>query len=41
MQYSLNEPQDIGLDEGTPVDNTYKPSFRFTGKIEQFVVDLK
>ena len=40
-RYSLNETQDIGHDEGTPVDYTYKPPFRFTGEIEQLVVDLK
>ena len=40
-RYSLDEPQDIGMDSGTPVDFSYTPPFRFTGAIEQFVVDLK
>ena len=28
VRYSLNESQDIGRDEGTPVDFTYQPPFQ-------------
>jgi arylsulfatase len=41
FRYSLSEGQDIGRDEGTPVDNSYKPPFAFTGKILAFTVDLR
>ena len=32
---------DIGEDVGSAVDFTYKPPFRFTGKIEKVTFDLK
>lgn len=40
-QYSAFEGQDIGMDTGTPIDDSYKPPFAFTGKIERVTVDLK
>jgi len=39
--YSLSEGQDIGRDEGTPVDHSYRPPFAFTGTISALTVDLK
>ena len=41
FRYSLSEGQDIGRDEGTPVDNSYQPPFPFTGKILALTVDLR
>ena len=41
FRYSLNESQDIGRDEGTPVDNSYQPPFAFKGTISKFTVELK
>jgi arylsulfatase len=41
IQISLGEGMDIGMDVGSPVDFTYKPPFRFTGKIEKVTVELK
>jgi len=41
FRYSLDETQDIGKDNGTPVDNNYKPPFAFKGTIKEVVVDLK
>jgi len=41
IRYSLSETQDIGRDEGTPVDNSYRPPFVFTGAIQTFTVALK
>jgi len=41
IQISLGEGFDLGLDSGSAVDFTYKPPFRFTGKIEKVTVDLK
>ena len=40
-QISLNEGMDIGEDVGSPVDFTYKPPFKFTGKIEKVTYELK
>jgi arylsulfatase len=40
-QFSLGEGLDIGMDIGSPVDFTYKLPFKFTGTIEQVVIDLK
>jgi len=40
-KYSLYEGQDIGEDSGSPVDTTYTPPFKFTGKIEKVTVELK
>jgi arylsulfatase A-like enzyme len=41
FKYSLYEGQDIGEDSGSPVDPTYTPPFKFTGKIEKVTIDLK
>src|SRR5262249_38081295 len=41
LPISLGEGFDLGLDSGSAVDFTYKPPFRFTGKIEKVTVDLK
>jgi arylsulfatase A-like enzyme len=41
FKYSLYEGQDIGEDSGSPVDTTYTPPFKFTGKIEKVTIDLK
>jgi len=38
--YANYEGFDIGIDTGTPVTDEYKPSARFTGKIDKVVVDL-
>jgi arylsulfatase A-like enzyme len=38
---SIQEGLDIGEDVGSPVDFTYKPPFKFTGKIERVTFDLK
>jgi arylsulfatase A-like enzyme len=40
-QISLNEGMDIGEDVGSPVDFTYNPPFKFTGKIEKVTYELK
>jgi hypothetical protein len=40
-QISIGEGLDIGEDVGSAVDFTYKPPFRFTGKIEKVTIDLK
>ena len=40
FRYSLDETQDIGKDNGTPVDNNYAPPFEFNGTIKEVVVDL-
>jgi arylsulfatase len=41
FKYSLYEGQDIGEDSGSPVDTTYTPPFKFTGKIDRVTVELK
>jgi arylsulfatase len=38
---SIGEGMDIGEDVGSVVDFTYKPPFRFTGRIERVMVELK
>jgi arylsulfatase A-like enzyme len=38
---SIQEGLDIGMDVGSPVDFTYKPPFKFTGKIDKVTFDLK
>jgi arylsulfatase len=40
-KYSLYEGQDIGEDSGSPVDFSYTPPFRFTGKLHKVTVELK
>ena len=37
----IGEGMDIGEDVGSPVDFTYKPPFKFTGKIEKVTYELK
>jgi len=39
-QISIGEGLDIGEDVGSAVDYTYKPPFKFTGKIDKITVDL-
>jgi len=39
-QLSIGEGLDIGEDVGSAVDFTYKPPFKFTGKIDKVTVDL-
>jgi hypothetical protein len=41
VQFSLGEGLDIGEDVGSAVDFTYKLPFKFTGRIEMVVIDLK
>lgn len=41
FRYSLTESQDIGLDLGTPVDETYKAPFPFKGSLTNIRLDLK
>jgi arylsulfatase len=41
IQISIGEGLDVGEDVGSAVDFTYKPPFRFTGKIEKVTFDLK
>jgi arylsulfatase A-like enzyme len=41
FKYSLYEGQDIGEDNGSPVDFDYTPPFMFTGKIDKVTVELK
>ena len=41
FKYSLYEGQDIGEDTGSPVDATYTPPFKFTGKIDKVTIDLR
>lgn len=41
VQYSIGEGFDIGEETSSPIDFTYKPPFRFIGKIDKVVVELK
>jgi arylsulfatase len=41
FKYSLDETQDIGRDNGTPVIYTYEPPFVFQGSIRNVIVELK
>ena len=41
FKYSLYEGQDIGEDSGSPVDFSYKPPFKFSGKLGRVTVELK
>jgi arylsulfatase len=41
IQISLGEGMDIGMDSGSAVDFTYKPPFKFTGKIDKVTIQLK
>lgn len=40
IQYSYTETFDIGLDTGTPVDETYRCPFAFSGEIHAVVIDI-
>jgi arylsulfatase len=39
--YSADEGADVGADEGTPVTETYRVPFKFTGKILRVTIELK
>ncbi|MBM4294871.1 MAG: arylsulfatase [Deltaproteobacteria bacterium] len=39
--FSADEGADVGADEGTPVTETYKVPFKFTGKIHWVTIELK
>lgn len=41
IRIALDETLDIGEDCGTPVNLNYDVPFKFTGKIEKVVIDLK
>ena len=41
FKYALAEGQDIGEDTGTPIDFSYTPPFKFTGKLGRVMVELK
>jgi arylsulfatase len=41
IRVTLDEGFDIGEDTGTPVNRSYDVPFRFSGHIEQVIVDLK
>jgi arylsulfatase len=40
IQFSITEGLDIGMDNGSAVDWTYKPPFRFTGRIQDVTVEI-
>jgi hypothetical protein len=40
IQFAIFEGLDIGLDNGSPVDWTYKLPFKFTGKIDKVTVEI-
>jgi arylsulfatase len=41
LQFSLGEGIDVGMDNGSAVDLTYKLPYTFTGSIEKVMVELK
>jgi len=41
FKYSLFEGQDIGEDTGSPIDFSYAPPFKFTGKLGKVTVELR
>jgi|APThiThiocy_cv2_1041547.scaffolds.fasta_scaffold04031_9 arylsulfatase len=41
VQYSIGEGFDIGEETSSPIDFTYKPPFKFNGRIDKVVVELK
>jgi hypothetical protein len=41
LRYSLYEGQDVGSDDGSPVDTEYKSPFVFTGKLNKLTVQYK
>jgi hypothetical protein len=40
IQFAIFEGLDIGLDNGSPVDWTYKLPFKFTGRIDKVTVEV-
>jgi arylsulfatase len=40
FRISLDETLDCGEDTGTPVDESYALPFRFSGDLEQVVIEL-
>ncbi|MBA4011453.1 MAG: arylsulfatase [Phenylobacterium sp.] len=40
IQFSIGEGLDVGMDNGSAVDFTYKMPFKFTGKINKVTVDV-
>jgi len=40
IQFSIGEGLDIGMDNGSAVDWTYKMPFKFTGRIDQVTVEI-
>lgn len=41
FKYSLYEGQDVGEDTGSPIEFSYAPPFKFTGKLDRVTVELK
>src|SRR5204863_8700882 len=41
FKYSLYEGQDVGEDSGSPIDFSYTPPFKLTGKLDRVTVELK
>jgi arylsulfatase len=41
IQFSITEGLDVGMDNGSAVDWTYKLPFKFTGKIEKVTVEIR
>ena len=41
FKYALAEGQDIGEDTGSPIDFSYTPPFKFTGRVGRVTVELK
>ena len=41
FKYALAEGQDIGEDTGSPIEFSYTPPFKFTGKLGRVTVELK
>jgi arylsulfatase len=41
IQISLGEGFDVGMDVGSPIDFTYQLPFKFTGKIDKVMIELK
>jgi arylsulfatase A-like enzyme len=39
--FSVDDAADVGVDEGTPVSETYKVPFKFTGKLGKVTIELK
>jgi hypothetical protein len=41
FKYSLFEGKVIGEDTGSPIDFSYAPPFKFTGRLGKVMIDLK